>query len=70
LVLDVLYVVIIEEVAQHPSKLWVMKQFQKAVDAVMMEDTEAREAFAAHLHKVMDVLKIESSNGLLGFYLS
>jgi hypothetical protein len=67
--LDPLFVRLIEGVENNPSKLWVMKQFQPALDAVRMEDTEAREHFAEHLHKIMDALNIESSDGLLGFYL-
>lgn len=67
--LDPLIVRLIEGIKNNPSKLWVMKQFQPACDAVLMEDTEAKEQFADHLYKIMDALNIESSDGLLGFYL-
>jgi len=67
--LDPLFIRLIEGVKSNPSKLWVMKQFQLALHAVIVEDTEAREHFAIHLHKIMDTLNIESSDGLLGFYL-
>ena len=53
----------------NPSKLWVMAQFQMALEAVLMEDTEAREQFGVYLEQVMDILNIESSDGLLNFYL-
>lgn len=53
----------------NPSKLWVLSQFQPALEAVQMEDTEGREHFGEHLEQIMDILHIESSDGLLGFYL-
>lgn len=51
------------------SKLWVMRQFQPSLDAVGMKDTKARDHFGIHLQRVMDILHIESSEGLLSFYL-
>jgi len=68
-VLDPLFASLIAGIQTNPRKLWVMQQFQPALSAVQMEDTEAREQFADHLHKIMDALNIESSDGLLGFYL-
>ena len=56
-------------VMTNPSKHWVMSQFQPSLEAVRMEDTEGREHFGSHLERVMDILHIESSDGLLGFYL-
>ena len=60
---------LIEGISDNPSKLWVMKQFQSYLDIAMDEDTEGREHFAEHLAMIMDILEIESSDGLLGFYL-
>ena len=56
-------------VANHPSKLWVMQQFQAALIRLEDRDTEARDHFGIELERLMDILKIESSNGLLSFYL-
>lgn len=53
----------------NPSKRWVMSQFQPSLVAVQGEDTEGREHFGSHVEKVMDIVGIESSDGLLGFYL-
>lgn len=53
----------------NPSKLWVLSQFKSTLEAVQMGDTEGREHFGEHLEQVMDILHIESSDGLLGFYL-
>jgi hypothetical protein len=52
-----------------PSKLWVMREFQLTLETVQMEDTEGREHFGTYLEQVMDILNIESSDGLLSFYL-
>ncbi len=60
---------LIEGISDNPSKLWVMKQFQPFLDIAMDEDTEGREHIAEHLAFIMDILDIESSDGLLGFYL-
>jgi len=53
----------------HPRKRWVMEQFQPALEAMQEEDTEAREHFGIRVERIMDALAIESSDGLLSFYL-
>ena len=53
----------------NPSKLWVLTQFQRYLVAVQQEDTEGREHFGMEVEHIMDVLGIESSDGLLTFYL-
>jgi len=60
---------LINGISANPNKLWVMEQFQTALESIHMEDTEGRESFGGHLEKVMDILNIESSDGLLMFYL-
>ena len=67
--LNSLLATLIAGLPQNPSKLWVMAQFQPVMDSLYGEDTEGKEAFGAHLGQVMDILGIESSDGLLGFYL-
>ena len=56
-------------IQSNPSKLWVLTQFQHALVLVEAEDTEGREHFGIELENVMDILGIESSDGLLTFYL-
>ncbi|WP_022979688.1 DUF4844 domain-containing protein [Ideonella sp. B508-1] len=56
-------------VAEHPSKLWVMQKFQGALLQLEDHDTEAREHFGMELERLMGILGIESSDGLLSFYL-
>ena len=60
---------LIAGVRQNPTKLWALMQFEPTLRNVEDEDTEAREDFAEHLHRVMDILGIESSNGLFGWFL-
>jgi hypothetical protein len=54
---------------QNPTKLWVMRQFQKTLEIVRTEDTEIRDHFGLDLETVMDILAIESSDGILSYYL-
>lgn len=53
----------------HPSKFWVLKQFQRSLEAVQEEDTEAREHFGTELERLMGIVGIESSDGVLTWYL-
>ena len=68
-VLDALADTLIEGIESHPTKLWVMAQFQQSLAQVEQEDTEAREHFGTEVEGIMDILGIESSDGLLARYL-
>lgn len=57
------------DVEAHPSKLWVLTEFQKSLVLVEEEDTEGREHFGTEMENIMDILGIESSDGLLSAYL-
>lgn len=56
-------------ILENPNKLWVLSRFKTALELVQTEDTEGREHFGEYLEEIMDILHIESSDGLLGFYL-
>ncbi len=56
-------------VQANPTKLWVLAEFQRSLVLVENEDTEGREHFGTELESIMDVLEIESSDGLLAAYL-
>jgi hypothetical protein len=56
-------------VEEHPSKHWVLAEFQKALKLVEEEDTEGRDHFGMEMENIMDILGIESSDGLLAAYL-
>lgn len=61
--------VLLRDVKRNPSKRWVMSQFQRALEGMDQEDTESREHFGMELEHVMDILGIDSSDGLLTYYL-
>ncbi|MBQ5942923.1 DUF4844 domain-containing protein [Massilia sp. AB1] len=60
---------LIRGIARHPTKLWVLTEFQRSLELVEQEDTEGREHFGMELERIMDILDIESSDGLLACYL-
>jgi Domain of unknown function (DUF4844) len=60
---------LVSGVSKNPSKLWVLSKFQRQLEKVQQEDTEAREHFGTELETLMDILSIDSSDGLLSFYL-
>jgi hypothetical protein len=68
-VLDRLLDRLLAEIKTNKSKAWVLDQFEAALIAVQYEDTEARERFGGYLEKIMDILEIQSSDGLLNKYL-
>ena len=67
--LDSILDTIINGLLQNPSKLWVMETFFPVLEIMQMQDTEAKEHFGDHLEIIMDILNIESSDGLLSYYL-
>jgi hypothetical protein len=67
--LDDLATRLLAGVEAHPTKFWVLKQFQESLESVQEEDAEAREHFGAELDRLMAVLGIESSDGVVTYYL-
>ena len=68
-ILNDLLLRLISGVQASPTKLWVLAEFQLSLALVEKEDAEAREHFGTELESIMDVLGIESSDGLLAAYL-
>ncbi len=68
-VLNELADTLLRGIEMNPTKLWVLAQFQRGLVQVQEEDTEGREHFGTELESLMDILGIESSDGLLAFYL-
>jgi hypothetical protein len=60
---------LIREIAANPSKRWVMGQFQRYLETLGAEDTEGRELLGLEMERMMAIVGIQSSDGLLGFYL-
>jgi hypothetical protein len=53
-------------VERHPTKFWVLKQFQQTLDALDGECAETRVQVRGELERLMDILGIGSSDGVLG----
>jgi hypothetical protein len=69
-VLDDLATRLLAGVETHPTKFWVMKQFQQSLELVAGEDIEARDHFGAELERLMAIVGIVNSDGVLAYYLS
>ena len=69
-VLDDLATRLLAGVEMHPTKFWVLKQFQESLEIVQQEDTEAREHFGAELERLMDIVGIGDSDGVVTYYLA
>ena len=61
---------LVDGIVQNPRKSWVLEQFVPTLRAACEEDTEARERFGRYFEQIMDVLGIESSDGMLTYYLA
>lgn len=66
--LDRLVAALLAGIEAHPTKFWVMKQFQETLERVAGEDAALRDLVGAELEKLMDVLGIDSSDGVLGIH--
>ena len=51
---------------RHPTKFWVLKQFRQTLDAVEGHGEAARAQVRAELERLMDILGIGSSDGVMG----
>jgi hypothetical protein len=61
--------VLVANLARQPSKEFVLQQFQIALSKFSSADTEDRERAAGYCEKIMDVVGIESSDGVLNRWL-
>ena len=68
--LDRLGGALLAELERHPTKFWVLKQFQQSLEAVRDTDAEAREHVGTELERVMEILGIDSSDGVVEYYLA
>lgn len=67
--LDRLGDALLDGIEQHPTKFWVLKRFQESLETLRDIDAEAREHLGAELERVMDLLGIDSSDGVVEYYL-
>jgi hypothetical protein len=68
-IVDALVERLLDGIAAHPTKKWVLTQFQPSLESVATEDTEGRDHFGMEVETIMDILGIDSSDGLLSYYL-
>ena len=68
-VLDDLATRLLAGVEAHPTRFWVMKQFQQSLETVKDDAPAAREHFRGELERLMAILGIERSDWLLEHYL-
>jgi hypothetical protein len=61
---------LIAGIQANPRKSWVLEQCVETLEAACREDTEARERFGPYLERILDILRIESSDGMFSFYLA
>jgi hypothetical protein len=60
---------LVVQLPEHPSKQFVLSQFKITLDRLLLSDTEDRERAATYCEKIMDVLGIQSSDGLLNDWM-
>ena len=56
-------------IKSNPRKSWVLEQFLPELALARVEDTEARERIGAYFERMMEILGIDSSEGMLSNYL-
>jgi hypothetical protein len=61
--------VLLREIGANPRKAWVMVHFQKVLK-LAPPDAETCRHYGKELVRLMDIMRIQSSDGLLNYYLS
>ena len=60
---------LLDGIEGHPTKFWVMKQFQRSLEVVQDEDGATRKHFRAALENLMTIVGIDDRSGVIGHYL-
>ena len=60
---------LLDGIEGHPTKFWVMKQFQRSLEVIKDEDAATRKHFRAALENLMTIVGIEDRSGVIGRYL-
>jgi len=60
---------LLDGIEGHPTKFWVMKQFQRSLEVIKDEDAATRTHFRAALEELMGILGVEDRSGVIGRYL-
>jgi hypothetical protein len=56
---------LLSNLPKHPTKQYVLTEFRATLTPIEMEDSEERDQFLGYLERIMDIVGIESSDGLL-----
>jgi hypothetical protein len=56
-------------IEQHPTKFWVMKQFQRSLETMKNENAPARQQAGMALETLMRILGIDDRSGVVERYL-
>jgi hypothetical protein len=67
--LDALLDDLLQDIAAHPQKSFVLQRFSKTLAAFPSADTEDRERMQRYLEQIMHIVGIQSSNGLLNRWM-
>jgi len=60
---------LLEGIEGHPTRFWVMKQFQRSLEVIKEEDAAARKRFRDALAELMGILGVEDRSGVIDRYL-
>jgi hypothetical protein len=60
---------LVKELPKQPSKIFVLNEFKRTLSSLDLSDTEDRERAANHCERIMGVVGIKSSDGVLNFWL-
>jgi hypothetical protein len=56
---------LVAAIATHPTKAFVLSEFRRTLTKFDSADSEERDRLLAYLERIMDIVGIESSDGLL-----
>ena len=62
---DLLVTNLHKSLPSHPTKTFVLSQMQVMLDSASSEDSEERDQTLTYMERILDILGIESSDGLL-----
>jgi len=60
---------LLEGIEGHPTRFWVMKQFQRSLEVIKEEDAATRKHCRAALAELMGILGVEDRSGVIDRYL-
>ena len=60
---------LLDGVERHPTRFWVMKQFQRSLEAIGNEDAPSRRHAGEALDALLGILGTDDSDGVIAHYL-